>query len=191
LFILILFTTALFSFGVFSGNLINADSDIYKLTADSIETNVTSFSHLEKNEKLIVLAENYSEEIKYVLFAFVASFSIYSGKMCVILCSFKGLISGYCSSVAINSIRSGNIPSQYPFLSCVFITFSCVAYLVMLAVFCMICVDFSQKALNGFSFKKIIKKRSFYIHVLNFVCMCGICALILFIRYINCVYLIS
>ncbi|MBR6682363.1 MAG: hypothetical protein IKL40_05205 [Clostridia bacterium] len=140
---------------------------------------------------LPVLASAFTEDAKFFFFVFVAGFTNYADKLFVCLSLFKGITSGFCTASLMCLIKSGEIIAKHQFLTTFVFTLYAVSLIAGLCLFCSVSLYFSKKHLQPFGLKPLLKRKTTYLFILDFLVFCGTAFILILIKQGNFLFMIS
>lgn len=173
LFVYIIFSSAFFIPGLFLTLALPSESVIYKTLLQNFELVKSVSSTSRFFVDLPMLISSFLGELKYLLFVFIACFTVHRHLLFVLLNSYRGFIAGVGCSLFLRVITIDNTTVMLPFITGIIFIVMNVCNVIILSKFSADSMMFSKKIIYPLKFSYFFKRKDTYSHLFRLLALCG------------------
>ena len=157
----------------------------------SIQNKVTATVIGCNSFSLSSVASSFTQEIKFIFFAFIAAFCIYRHSLFCILSAYKGISSGICTSCFLRIVKNGIIDARFEIFGCLMFTVLSVAAVCLLCLFCTHSIIYSKKLIYPVKIQSTLKRKDTVTYILDTFAFCGAVLVIILLKHGNLLFTVS
>ena len=176
-----------FLVGLTFGYILSPDSHIFSLLENNVVSSVLSASEFE----ISTISSSFFEELKYLIFVFITTFSIKRTYFFSLAVAYKGISAGLCSAIFLRAVRLGALAVRFKVFGSLAFTLLSVANICLLCYTCTLAMIYSKNIIYPPKLKSLLNRKDTFIFLINFLTLCGAGFLIILLNHGNLFLLIS
>lgn len=167
--------------------LLPQDSSIYI----SIQNKVTDTVYGCSSFTISSVIASFTQETKFVLFAFIATFCIHRHSIFFVLNAYKGISSGICTSCFLRIVKNGIINARFEVFGCFIFTALSVASVCLLCLYCAHSIIYSKKLMYPVKLKSTLKRKDTIAYIFDTLAFSGAVLIIILLKHGNLLVTVS
>ncbi len=170
-----------FLIGLIFGYILSPDSPVYSLFETNVVTSVLSAQGFE----ISTISSSFFEELKYLFFIFITTFSIKRTYFFSLVSAYKGISAGLCSALLLRAVKFGTIVMRFKIIGSIGFVIISVANICLLCYTCSQAMVYSKNIIYPTKIKSVLKRKDTLKFLINFLALVGASFLIILLNHGN------